>query len=175
MIRLVRPAVKYQKSYFQALRGYDRRNQVPRDLRVLSMKTGDAMADFPRFVRRIRGFSRGAKMIPGFVPESRFWLVDGNKYIGCISIRHSLTPLLRREMGHIGYEVRHSERRKGYGTLMLGLALKKARRIGLAKVLVTCDTGNTGSRKVIEANGGKLAGKVKSVGKGSKFRYWIGV
>jgi len=123
----------------------------------------------------MRGFARGVGLQPGYVPESVFWLVDGGKYIGCISIRHRFTPLLRREMGHVGYEVRHSERRKGYGKLMLRLALGEAKKIGLKKLLVTCDTKNTGSRKIIEVNGGEFAGKVKSVEKGYKFRYWIGL
>ena len=173
MVHLVRPSVIYRDSYFQSLREFIRRRQVPRDLQAIKMKPGEAMADFRRYVRRIRGFCRGIDLMPGYVPESRFWLVDGRKYLGCISIRHSLTPLLRSEMGHIGYEVTHSERRKGYGTRMLAMALKKTRTIGLQKVLVTCDTGNIGSRKIIEANGGKLAGKVKSIEGGYKYRFWI--
>ena len=47
-----------------------------------------------------------------------------------------------------------SERKKGYGTLILKLALKKAREIGLKKVLLTCSDTNVGSRKIIEACGG---------------------
>ena len=44
-----------------------------------------------------------------------------------ISIRHRLTDDLKRYGGHIGYDVRYSEWNKGYGTLMLRLALEKAK------------------------------------------------
>ena len=63
--------------------------------------------------------------------------------------------------GHIGYWVRPSERGRGYGKLMLRLALPKARRLGIHNALVTCDLGNTASRKVIEANGGVFKNQVK--------------
>jgi predicted acetyltransferase len=43
-----------------------------------------------------------------------------------------------------------------------------ARALGLERVLVTCDTTNTGSRKVIEAGGGEFEDE-----RGGKLRYCI--
>jgi predicted acetyltransferase len=83
-------------------------------------------------------------------------------------IRHELTPQLRAEGGHIGYHVVPRHRRRGHATAMLAGALGWCRGLGLKKVLVTCDETNTGSRRVIEANGGELA--ELSVG---TCRYWI--
>ena len=172
-LSLARPSVIYRRSYVRSLRGFIRRKQTPRELLAIDVRPQDAIDDIPRLVHRLRGFARGLDLKPGYVPESIFWLVEGQHYLGEITIRHSLNQALRREFGHIGYEVTHSERRKGYGTRMLAMALKKTRTIGLQKVLVTCDTGNIGSRKIIEANGGKLAGKVKSIEGGYKYRFWI--
>jgi predicted acetyltransferase len=104
----------------------------------------------------------------GFVPGSWFWYVDGDVYLGRIQLRHRLTPHLRDFGGHIGYGVRPTERRKGYATAMLRDVLPQARGLGLDRVLVTCDTTNIGSRKVIEANGGKLEDE-----RGGKLRFWI--
>jgi predicted acetyltransferase len=56
--------------------------------------------------------------------------------------------------GHIGYGIRPSERRKGYATQILSLALEKTKVLGINKVLVVCDTNNIGSRKTIISNGG---------------------
>ena len=70
--------------------------------------------------------------------------------------------------------MRPSERRKGYGTLILELTLEKAKDLGLDKVLLTCDTDNVASAKIIEKNGGKLAGQAISNKNGKQIsRYWI--
>ena len=54
--------------------------------------------------------------------------------------------------------MRPLERGKGYGTALLGLTLRKACEIGLREVLVTCDSGNIASVRIIEKNGGRLLG-----------------
>jgi len=57
---------------------------------------------------------------------------------------------------------------------MLRLLLKKAQKLGIERVLVTCNDNNIASARVIEKNGGKLAGKVTK--EDSKYpirRYWI--
>lgn len=103
--------------------------------------------------------------------------MEGDKYLGRTSIRYTLNDRLREYGGHIGYEIRPSEQRKGYGTLILRLALTRARELGLERVLVTCDVDNYGSRGVTENNGGVLEGEFevpqyhdKPIG-----RYWVAV
>lgn len=51
---------------------------------------------------------------------------------------------------------------------MLRDALPHCRRLGIERALLTCDTTNTASRKVIEANGGEFEDR-----RGVKLRYWI--
>jgi predicted acetyltransferase len=92
----------------------------------------------------------------------------GAEYLGRLAIRHRLTEFLRRSGGHIGYDVRPTARRRRYATAMLGEALPVARALGLAQVLVTCDTDKIASRKVIEANGGHYEDT-----RGNKHRYRI--
>ncbi|MGY4105315.1 GNAT family N-acetyltransferase [Ignavigranum ruoffiae] len=114
---------------------------------------------------------------PGIVNSSIFWLIDQNKFIGEIHIRHQLTPALLNYGGHIGYEVRWSEEGKGYGTQMLSKGLEYCREtLGLARVLLTCDDNNWGSIRVIEKNGGILQNKlINELGRGTvtSRRYWI--
>lgn len=59
-----------------------------------------------------------------------YWLVDEerNCFIGEISICRKLTDNLKCYGGHIGYGIRFSQWKKGYGTLMLRLALEKAKK-----------------------------------------------
>lgn len=75
-------------------------------------------------------------------------------------MRHRLTEALRRYAGHIGYGVRASEQGKGYGTLMLKLALERARELGIKQVLITCDDDNMASARVIEKNGLALQDRI---------------
>ncbi len=76
--------------------------------------------------------------------------------------------------GHIGYVIRPSKRRLGYGTVLLRLGLNKARERGLSRVLLTCGETNSASRKIIEANGGQFEDAVVVAGQTAKtLRYWI--
>ena len=91
---------------------------------------------------------------PEYSPQTTFGVFDDNKLIGGFNLRHAITGALIHHGGNIGYLVRPSERKKGFGTIMLGLALEKARELGLDKVLISCREDNIGSAKVIENNGG---------------------
>ena len=103
-----------------------------------------------------------------FVPSTTRWLVDGDEYLGRLGIRHRLTPDLFERGGHIGYDVRASARRRGYATQMLRDALPIAYALGIDPALVTCDTTNIASRKVIEHNGGVFEDQ-----RGDKLRFWV--
>ena len=133
-----------------------------------------ALADFPAYLRGLREGERDIELPAGRVPYSTFWLSTGRHLLGRTTIRHYLTPELGHEGGHIGYDIRPSERRKGYGTLILKLTLEKAREMGLKRVMLSCDTDNVGSAKVIEKNGGRLEGRAISKRSGKQLsRYWI--
>ena len=89
-----------------------------------------------------------------------------------IDIRHRLNEYLLQFGGNIGYSVRPSQRRKGYATEMLALALEECRKLGLDRALVTCDKSNIGSAKTIQKNGGVLENEVLE-GDRITQRYWI--
>ena len=129
---------------------------------------------FSEFVRTLQDSAKGINLPDGWVPASTYWLVRDGRVLGVSNLRHDLNDFLRHEGGHIGYSVRPSERGKSYGTLMLKLVLKKAKELGLEKVLVTCDKDNSASARVIEKNGGKLDNESVSKESGKmKQRYWI--
>jgi predicted acetyltransferase len=104
----------------------------------------------------------------GWVPATYLWYVDGAAFLGRLSIRHRLTPWLRDYGGHIGYDVRPSARRRGHATAMLREALPWCVDLGIDPVLVTCDTDNIASRKVIEHSGGTLEDE-----RHGKLRFWV--
>jgi len=110
---------------------------------------------------------------PGLVPATLFFLTGPEgRILGAIHLRHDLNDRLRLNGGHIGYGIRPSERRKGYGSLMLKKLLEALRAQGWDRVLLTCDEDNPGSRRIIETSGGVLADQVEFEGAMTR-RYWI--
>lgn len=107
-----------------------------------------------------------------YVPAIQFIGFDGNRAIGVIQLRMELNDFLLNSGGHIGYTVRSSERRKGYGAEMLQQCVKYAGEHGLKQVLVTCDESNIASAKTIEKAGGVLE-DMRNVDGVNKKRYWI--
>jgi predicted acetyltransferase len=125
--------------------------------------------EFLRYVQHLR--NREAEdhaREAGRVPETTLWWVRRDEYLGRIDIRHRLTDGLRAWGGHIGYDVRPSARQRGHGTAMLAAALPLARALSIDPALITCEDSNIGSRKIIEASGGRLADQ-----HGSRLRYWV--
>ena len=111
---------------------------------------------------------------PDWVEAEQYMLVykDKNRVLGMINFRHYLNEFLIQAGGHIGYEIRPSERGKGYAKAMLSLCIKKCREYDLDKVLVTCDDYNEASKRTILACGGVFDGITKE-GNKSVERYWI--
>lgn len=110
------------------------------------------------------------------VPETVLWYVEGDEFLGSISIRHSLTPMLEKWGGHIGYAVRPSARGKGYASAMLAGALDFARaNLPLERVTLTASLENPASLRVIEKNGGVLFDTVPHPWHAGELgrRYWI--
>lgn len=102
------------------------------------------------------------------------WWVDGESYLARISLRF---PELRAENpafyaghGDIGYDVRPSARGRGVATEMLIAMLQTARERGYPDVLITCDTTNTASRRVLEKAGGVMLDEYDDNGE-PVFRY----
>ena len=133
-----------------------------------------AQADVEAYVRRCQEEAQGLNLAPGIVPQTTYWLVQGDFILGESRLRHELTPALEREGGNIGCIIRPSKRRKGYGTLILALTLAEARRRGMSRVCVTVDADNTASTRVIEKNAGSLPGQAVSGESGKVVsQYWI--
>lgn len=110
----------------------------------------------------------------GFVPASTFFCLDTdqNCFVGAVNIRHYLNDALLLCNGHIGDGVRPSQRRKGIATRMIALALDECRRLGIDRVLMTCDKTNIGSAKSIINNGGVLENEIP-FDDSIVQRYWI--
>ena len=132
-------------------------------------------SDFDALLARLYACSRGVGLPEGFVSHSTFWLVEDDALVvGVSNIRHSLTPSLLREGGHVGYGVRPSARRRGLGHEILRQSLLRARELGIGDVLVTCAATNVASARVIARNGGVLESQAFLPERNEVVqRYWI--
>ncbi len=111
----------------------------------------------------------------GKVPDSTFFLLDEerDRLLGAVNIRHYLSAYLLKEGGHIGDGIRPTERRKGYATELLRLALQECKALGIERALVVCNKDNIGSRKAIQRNGGVLENEFVNEDGEIEQRYWI--
>lgn len=169
---LTRPDVAYKNSYLEAIR------EAHAESRHMELSCSSLRRHFHGYVQDLLARADIERIPPGWVPESWFWLIDDDIYIGTTRIRHYLDEGLRRYGGNIGYEIRPAKRRQGYGTAILRLALVEAGKLGITRALVTCAHDNIGSRKIIEANGGVFEGEdeVRVMGETiCERRYWIDI
>ena len=134
------------------------------------------MADPYEFIAKCKNYEKKETLPEGKVIATQFMFVrkSDSKIVGMIQVRHYFNEYLEKYAGHIGYSIRPTERRKGYGTEMLKMALPFCSSIGLDEVLITCNDDNIGSEKVMLANGGEYESTVFEPEEGVNLkRYWI--
>jgi predicted acetyltransferase len=169
-VRLVEPEMRFARSFVE----------MTRESRAAGETMFSRMDELLRYGLReyldlIRDQAKGKRLHPGFVQSLTYWLVtDEDRVVGQSHLRPKLTKSLMHEGGHIGYFIRRCERRQGYGAAILTHTLPKAFERGIDPVLITCDTDNIGSARIIEKHGGQLENRVISRHTGKSVnRYWI--
>jgi predicted acetyltransferase len=172
-LRLLSPAAPWLAGYVAALQaGWS--PSTTRDL------TGEHLAaiaaDAEAFLARLTTRGRGERVLDdgstvGLLPGRSWWMWDG-AFCGAINLRHvpGREALPPHVSGHVGYSVVPWKRRRGHATAALAGVLAHARARGLARVLLTCDTGNEYSGRVILANGGVPASERQEAG---KLAFWV--
>lgn len=129
------------------------------EFRAEYLKAGEIKINGSRALHDFGNFREWLKAVKNTeatdeIPSSTFFLVrvsDGF-IIGICNIRHQ-TDERQIPEGHVGYSVRPTMRKKGYGTELLRLALIKAESLGVIEAVVSCKKTNAASKRVIEKNG----------------------
>ncbi len=167
MLKLVRLEYKHKDLLFAMMEEWSATGEkiIPYSIR---------RRDYHDFDNYLLGFEEEVKGLPDFVPATTLFCLDMDRgiFVGAVNIRHCLNEALLLNGGHIGDGVRPSERRKGYATKMIELALEECRKLGLDKVLMVCERTNIGSAKTIMNNGGILENELEVNGILEQ-RYWI--
>ena len=134
----------------------------------------DETDDYKQWLEKVERYKKIETLPPNRVPTTQFLTIrkSDNKIVGIISVRHYLNDMLLIHGGHIGDSILPSERKKGYATKQIHLALEYCKTLGIDKVLMSCTIDNIGSEKSIVKNGGVFENQVESNGKAYK-RFWI--
>ena len=171
MMKLTEPTMEYSEqilAYRQAFLNSGDSMDGTGDLRKF-----DDPRDWIDFLAR----HKDPRTVPeGRVPATQLIFVreEDNKIVGMIDIRHRLNEYLEKYGGHIGYSIVPDERRKGYATQMLKMALPVCKELGIEKVLITCIRGNEGSKRTILNNGGVYESTVYEPDEKVELeKYWI--
>jgi predicted acetyltransferase len=165
-MKLIEPSLQFIESYKSALAEFEQEGISG------FWKFFGPVDDAETYLRKIRRYEHKGKLPDDLVPATVYWLVEGDEFIGHVSIRHALNAALEKQGGHIGYAIRPSKQQQGYGSRLLALALPKAKEIGIKKALLTCDKSNVASRKIIEKNAGMLSDEISVNGK-KVLRFWL--
>ncbi len=172
-MKLVLPSVEYKDSFIQAIKEYQEKDAEDRR-DIYELDVTELQNNFPQYISKLLSQSEGKNLPEGYVPQTVYWLIDNDEFIGRVSIRHTLTEHLLKEGGHIGYDIRPLRRNMGYGNKILELSLPKAKELGINNALVTCSEINIASKKIIESNGGIFENRLQlQKDQPAKLRYWI--
>jgi predicted acetyltransferase len=164
VVRLVRPSIEWEKEHRAYKEEWGSSRMIP------SCFSLDGFESYEAYLEDLAQREKGFGM---WLPFSCYFLVNDDRVLGMLDIRHELNDFLYRIGGNIGYSVRPSERKKGYATFILAEALDKCREIDMEKILVTCDEDNFGSAKVILNNGGVEDYSETDTDGMVKRRFWI--
>jgi predicted acetyltransferase len=119
--------------------------------------------------RRLRLTHPAGQPCPDEQHSSPRWIVEDGRILGGIALRHKFD----NDVGHIGYGIRPSARRRGLASWALGEMLREARTtLGLDRVLIPCLADNVASARTIEHCGGVLEA-ILDFENFSVRRYWI--
>lgn len=170
-VKLIEATIDYEKELIEYIREFQETGETIHGGADIQYKK-----NIEEWLQANENNKREETVEKNLMPASSFILIRENdkKLLGLLNIRHKLNDFLYRRGGHIGYSIKTTEREKGYGYEILRLALAEAKKLGLDRVLVTCDENNMASRKIIEKNKGVLE-NIVSIGEEELRRYWIEV
>jgi len=124
-----------------------------------------ATRDPKHYLESIIAHARGQKLTENTPATSSYFCLHNDEVIGTIRYRRGNSPLIKRVIGHVGYDTKPSARGQGVAKFMLSWLQSQ---VLTEPIIVTCEHNNIASQKVIESCGGKFINQIYSVEKSAK-------
>jgi predicted acetyltransferase len=153
---LVIPDLTYKSEYCRVMdkwEEYNEKIQPPSMRRYGDKSHGDKKTfSFSKWLANCEDDRTTGSMLANNIPCTLYYLVNNsNEILGGIDVNHANTY---RGQIHAGIVPWH--RGKGYGTIMLSLALKRCKEMGMESVQIVPRKDNQGVIQTILRNGGVL-------------------
>ena len=147
------PDESHEKAYTEMIERWEKlENKINPSL--LSRYSGKEKRNVPysKWLEWCEDDRTTGNMLAENVPCTLYFLMnDLGKILGAIEINHSHT-----HRGHLHVGIAPWNRKKGYGNIILKLALEKCREMKLGKVEICTHKDNIPAIKTIINNGGKM-------------------
>lgn len=143
--KLAQPDETHEKAYKELIKAWGQAGmQLPRML-----------VDEEYYPQALLAFKKRAN---AELPYNTYLLMDGEKALGVVTLRHKLDTFLQEFGGHLGYSIRPDERQRGLEQQVVALAKQTARNdLAIKSLIITIGAENQPMQEAVENNGGKLA------------------
>ena len=131
-MNLVLPCEKYKAQYYELVDSAIKNKDVSE--MGNAYRNGENYQDM---LKRLENRRNGIKIANRDVPATVYFIIDNNKLVGTIDLRHELNDNYFSRLGHVAYYIKPEERKKGCATKALSLALEKYKKQKIEKVLIT--------------------------------------
>ncbi len=143
--RLEIPDKSHEKEYERMM---DRWESIEENIQPELLRRGKASYD--KWLAWCEDDRTTGSMLSTGVPCTLYFMIaDGSEIIGAVVVNHGCT-----HRGHLHAGIAPWNRGRGYGTLMLRLALEKCRSMGFDRVEIVPYQENAGAIRTILKNGG---------------------
>lgn len=147
-IKLIRPSNDFKNQYEEYKNEFKQRNE-----KFVDDKSNEPEESFEEWLKRVTDDSDEKTVSENWVLTDTFFIIrkTDNMLIGLCELRHSDDEIIK-DFGQIAYEIRPTQRNKGYATTVISMLCNIAKSVNMNELYVSVEESNKGSIRTIEKN-----------------------
>ena len=136
---------------------YDLLQHIDKSENLFINEVKDQSIEFYKdWLIKMDNWSKGLDLPKGYIKQTIFFLYLDDLPIGIGKLRHTLTEDMIKYGGNIGYAIDNRYRNKGYGKILFGLLIDKAKELGIDMLVATVEKDNIYSDNIVKSFNGKV-------------------